>query len=249
MRSCTDKDEREIGYTCAPTTPSDRRLAQDEGRTKTMSIPDTLDTATSFASAQAEFDAAWSDPKHTQFELPSHDVNKILGERYSLKPAVHFTRTMLWDMEMKKAWDPATYISYVVSRSHSWGRHNLEPGCERFFRSSMQIGWIRPDRGQVLEDVFINRDTRRIFFLGRPEMTDEKGERIYASDYQPLFHVEHAAAGTEAAPLNVWRIVLLTDRNDQRYTEPFKRMAKDGLLPGFLEIYIQRDLGAALSHR
>ena len=238
-----------MGYTYALTTPFGLRLAQDEERTRTMSMPETLHTATSFAGAEAEFDAAWRDPRHTQFELPAHDVNKVLAERYSLKPPMHFTRTMLWDMEMKKAWDPSTYISYVVSRSHSWGRHNLEPDCERFFRSSMQTGWIRPDRGQVLEEVFINRDTRRIFFLGRPEMTDEKGERIYASDYQPLFHVEHAAAGSEAAPLNAWRIVLLTKQNDQRYTEPFKQMAEEGLLPGFLEIYIQRDLNAALSRR
>ena len=214
-----------------------------------MSLHDALDTAPSFASAEEEFNAAWRDRKHTQFELPAHDVNKILGERYVMTPSTRFTRTMLWDMEMKKAWDPATYISYVVSTSHSWGRHGLEEGCERFFRSSMQLGWIRSDRGQVLEDVFINRTTRRIFFLGRPQMTTETGERIYASDFQPLFHVEHAAAGSEDAPLNVWRIVLLTERNDQRYTEPFKLMAKEGLLPGFLEIYIQRDLGGALSRR
>ena len=75
------------------------------------------------------------------------------------------------------------------------------------------------------------------------------GERIYASDYQPLFHVEHAAAGSEQAPLNVWRIVLLTERNDARFTEPFKKMAREGLLPGFLETYIRRDLGAQLSQR
>ena len=214
-----------------------------------MSVQDALDTAPSFASAEEEFNAAWRDPKHTQFELPAHEVNKILAERYVIEPPTHFTRTMLWDMEMKKAWDPATYISYVVSTSHSWGRHSLEQGCERFFRSSMQLGWIRPDRGQVLEDVFINRTTRRIFFLGRREMTTEAGEHIYASDFQPLFHVEHAATGSEDAPHNVWRIVLLTGQNDQHYTEPFKQMAKDGLLPGFLEIYIRRDLGAALSRR
>jgi hypothetical protein len=80
-------------------------------------------------------------------------------------------------------------------------------------------------------------------------MTTEAGERIYASDFQPLFHVEHAATGSEDAPLNAWRIVLLTKHNDRRYTESFKQMAKDGLLPGFLEIYIRRDLGAALSRR
>jgi hypothetical protein len=156
---------------------------------------------------------------------------------------------MVWDMEMKKAGDPRTYIPYVVSSGHSWGRHNLEDGCERFFRSSIQIAWISQECGQVLEEVFINRSDRRIFFLGRTEMTTDKGERIYADDYQPLFHVEHAAGGSESEPLNIWRIVLLTESNDQRFTEPFRQMIKAGLLPGFLEIYIERDLGIALRRR
>jgi hypothetical protein len=211
-----------------------------------MSLHDALDTVTSFAGAEQEFETAWRDPKHTQFTLPDLDVNKVLGERYVVDPPLAFTRTMLWDMELKKSWDPATYIPYVVSTGHSWRRHNLEPGCERFFRSSMQVGWIRPDRGQILEDVFINRNDQRIFFLGRREMTNEAGQRIYASDYQPLFHVEHAAAGSEEAPRNVWRIVVLTEQNDPRYTEPFKQMVAEGWLPGFLEVYIARDLKVAL---
>jgi hypothetical protein len=125
-----------------------------------MSTRDALDTALSFASAQAEFEEAWCNPNHTQFELPSMDVNKVLDARYSVNPSIRLTRSMLWDMEMKKAWDPSTYIPYVVSSGHSWGRHNLEQGCERFFRSSIQIAWISPERGQVLEEVFnliINR--------------------------------------------------------------------------------------------
>jgi hypothetical protein len=50
------------------------------------------------------------------------------------------------------------------------------------------------------------------------------------------------AGGSESEPLNVWRIVFLTENNDQRFTEPLKQMIKAGLLPGFLEIYIERDL-------
>ena len=211
-----------------------------------MSLPDALDTVTSFASAEQEFETAWCNPKHTRFALPDVDVNKVLGERYVVDPPLAFTRSMLWDMELKKSWDPATYIPYVVSTGYSWRRHNLERGCERFFRSSTQLGWIRPDRGQVLEDVFINRNDERIFFLGRHEMTNEQGQRIYASDYQPLFHVEHAAAGSEDAPRNVWRIVVLTEQNDPRYTEPFKQMVTEGWLPGFLEVYIERNLKVVL---
>jgi hypothetical protein len=72
-------------------------------------------------------------------------------------------------------------------------------------------------------------------------MPSYEGQRIYADAFQPLFHVEHAAGGSESEPLNVWRIVLLTENNDQRFTEPFRQMIKAGLLPGFLEIYIERD--------
>jgi hypothetical protein len=42
--------------------------------------------------------------------------------------------------------------------------------------------------------------------------------------------------------LNLWSIVLLTNTPDLRYCEPFEQMARAGLLPGFIEIYIERDL-------
>jgi hypothetical protein len=201
-----------------------------------------LHAVSSFAGAEKEFEAAWRDPKCTQFALPPLDVNKVLDEHYTVKPPIRLTRSMLWDMELKKAWDPSTYISYLASDGRSWGRHNLEDGCEGFFRSSVQTAWISQDRGLVLEDVFINPNDHRILFLGRREITNDKGEHLYAGHHQPLFHVEHSAGGSESEPLNAWRIVILTENNDQRFTEPFKQMIKTGLLPGFLEIYIERDL-------
>jgi hypothetical protein len=100
---------------------------------------------------------------------------------------------MIWDMETKKAWDPLTYIAYVVSQAHSWGRTTLRDGTTRFCRSSLQLG------------------------------------------------------GSEHAPLNLWSIVLLTGAPDPRYYEPFEQMVCAGLLPGFLEIYIERDLKLGLS--
>jgi hypothetical protein len=215
----------------------------------TMSTLETLDTASSFAMALDEFEAAWRNPNHTQFALPPLDVNQVLNERYLTEPSIPFTRTMLWHMEMKKAWDPSTYLSYMVSRGRSWGLYNLENGCEGFSRSSIQTAWASQELGLVLEDVFINRTERRILFLGRPEMTNDKGEHLYADAHQPLFHVEHAAGGSESKPLNNWRIVFLTEHKDQRYTEPFKEIIKAGLLPGFLEIYIRRDLHASMSRR
>jgi hypothetical protein len=47
--------------------------------------------------------------------------------------------------------------------------------------------------------------------------------------------------------LNLWSIVLLTDRPDPRYCEPFQQMVRTGLLPGFIENYIKHDLKLKLS--
>jgi hypothetical protein len=48
-------------------------------------------------------------------------------------------------------------------------------------------------------------------------------------------------------PLNLWSIVLLTNTPDPHYREPFEQMVRAGLLPGFIEIYIERDLKVTLS--
>jgi hypothetical protein len=127
---------------------------------------------------------------------------------------------MIWDMETKKAWDPLPYIPYVVSQARSWGRTALRDGFSRFSRSSMQRGWITPEEGLVLEDVFVSDAKQTIYFLGRPRMIEESSKALVASSFQPLFHVQHAVGGSEQAPLNLWSIVLLTDMPDPRYCEP-----------------------------
>ena len=76
-----------------------------------------------FDSAEREYNEAWSAPSSTRFELPPVDVNRVLKERYRISPELTLTRAMIWDMETKKAWDPLTYIPYVVSQARSW--------CER----------------------------------------------------------------------------------------------------------------------
>jgi len=202
-----------------------------------------------FAAAAEEFAQAWRNPRHTRITLPPVDVNKILAERYRMDKPTHITRGMVWDMELKKSWDPRTYISYVVSEGKSWGRHRNEDGSEHFCRFTIQRAWIDERSGSVLEDVYINHKEQRILFLGRSEMVAEGGERIRSEGFQPLFHVEHAAGGSDAAPLNMWRIVLLTESEDRRFKAPFEKMIRDDLLPGFLEIYIDRDLGVKLSRR
>ena len=200
-----------------------------------------------FDSAEREYNEAWSAPSSTRFELPPVDVNKVLKERYRVSPERTLTRAMIWDMETRKACDPLTYIPYVVSQARSWGRTILRDGTARFCRSSLQRGWITSQEGRVLEDVFVSDPRQTIYFLGRPQMVEDTGDTLVASPFQPLFHVRHAVGGSEQAPLNLWSIVLLTSASDPRYCEPFEQMVHAGLLPGFLEIYIERDLKLKLN--
>jgi hypothetical protein len=204
-------------------------------------------SAITFDTAEHEYNQAWSAPSSTRFELAPVDVNTVLKKHYRLSPERTLTRTMIWDMETKKAWDPLSYIPYVVSQARSWGRTTLRDGSTRFSRSSLQRGWITSEEGCVLEDVFINDAKQTIYFLGRRRMAEENGSEVVASTYQPLFHVRHAVGGSEEMPLNLWSIVLLTNAPDPRYCEPFEQMVRAGLLPGFIEIYIERDLKLKLS--
>jgi hypothetical protein len=206
------------------------------------------ETAVDFRTALDEFEAAWENPKHTRFTLPAVEVNSVLARKYTTSAPVKVTRDMVWDMELQKAWDPATFIPYVVSGGNSWGRRKLHDGSEHFFRSSEQLGWITSGRGIVLEEVFVDHAAKRILFLGRESMRDDS-RILKASYFQPLFHVEHAAGGSIEEPLNLWRIVILTEQYDERYTEPFKEMVRQGLLPGFLEIYIERRFRCDLKKR
>jgi hypothetical protein len=207
------------------------------------------DSAISFETAERDYREAWSNPSHTRFELPPVNVNKVLKDRYRVTPDNTITRSMIWDMETKKAWDPLTYIPYVVSEGRSWGRHKLGDGSDRFSRASTQRGWITPQTGLVLEDVFVSPSKQTIFFLGCEQMCREDGSELKAGNFQPVFHVEHGVGGSEDEPLNLWSIVLLTHERDPRYFTPFEQMVSAGLLPGFIEIYIQNDLGMRLALR
>jgi hypothetical protein len=110
-----------------------------------------------FDTAEREYNEAWNAPSNTRFELPPVDVNTVLKKRYRVSPEKTLTRTMIWDMETKKAWDPLSYIPYVVSQARSWGRTTLRDGSTRFSRSSLQRGWITLEEGRVLRGRFRQR--------------------------------------------------------------------------------------------
>lgn len=200
----------------------------------------------SAACAQAEFERRWSDPNATRFELPVIGVNKVLSNRYVMKPQTNLTRSMIWDMQCKKALDPSTYVPYVISEAGLLRRRQLNDGCDHFIRWSTQKAWLNEQRGRVIESIFIDHSNQKIVFLGIPEARCEDGQTLVAADYQPLVHVEHAVGGSERNPYNLWRIVFITESQDERYTRPLVETAATGFLPGYLEIYIRKDLNVVL---
>ncbi len=199
-----------------------------------------------------EFQRAWADASSTRFELPAVDVNRVLAERYRMSEPLTFTRTMLWDMEVQKAWRPDRYIPTVVweGSANSWGRSSAADGTESFVRSSQQRLWLDPtEYGLVLEHVCLNPTQQKVSFIGAMELPNEDSSPLRAGVGQPLFHVEHSVGGNESRPLNRWRIVHLTDRLEHGLVERFTVMANDVWLPEFIEIYIRNDLNIKLTRR
>lgn len=199
---------------------------------------------------EAEFERAWANLAHTRAELPDVDVNRLLSERYRTSVPLVFTRTMLWDVEVRKAASPADYIPFTVADGSAsvWARGAAPGGGEYFLRSSRQRLWLQPDQyATVLERVYLNHREQRVTFLGAQELENSGGKLVHAGTTQPLFHVEHSVGGAELEPLNRWRIVHLTEHVDDRLLARFSQLAEQAWLPEYLEIYIRRDLGLELT--
>lgn len=197
------------------------------------------------------FKRAWTDPGNTRIELSPVDINLTLALYYRTSEPLRFTRSMLWDMEVKKAFRPDLYIPSVVTEGSSryWCRQASADGAESFVRCSRQRLWLKPsEQGLVLEQVFLNPARQRVTFIGAAEIPDRDGNLLRAGHGQPLFHVEHTVDGSETRPLNLWRIVYLTDRPEQKLIERFA-LAQDVWLREFVEIYIRRDLKIELTRR
>lgn len=198
---------------------------------------------------ESVFRQAWVDPVNVRFELPPVDVNNVLAEHYTTNQPLMFTRTMLWDMEVRKAWRPDRYIPSVVREgsAHSWGQSSLADGAESFVRSSQQRLWLEPMKYElVLEQVCVNHTEQKVTFIGVPEYLDRDSNLLRAGVGQPVFHVEHSVEGDETRPQNKWRIVHLTDGSERLLTQRFTLMANDVWLPEFIEVYIRNDLNIEL---
>jgi hypothetical protein len=200
----------------------------------------------SFSFAKDEFDRCWRDQGATRFELPTIGVNEILKNHYMLDPPTNITRSMIWDMQCKKALDPVTYVPYVISEASCWGKRRLDDGCDHFLRWSTQKAWLCEQPGRVIESIVVDHSKQSIIFLVIATAISEDAQELAAADYQPLVHVEHSVGGSEDNPQNIWKIVFLTHTEDRRYIEPFFKANISDFLPGYLEIYIRKDLNLEL---
>ena len=202
----------------------------------------------SFSQAVEEFDRAWRHPQHTSVALEPLDVNAMLRQDYLLSEPVRLTRSLLWDADAKKAWDPRAYIPHVVREGQSWGRTTLTEGDQRFLRASQQRAWKEDTYGQVLEEVYLSPRESKILFLGRAELVSEDGLALRVGSHQSLFHVEHSVGGTNTQPLNLWRIVHLTPEKDDALAQRQVTAMAD-VLRQFIAIYFERELGRKLTRR
>lgn len=199
--------------------------------------------------AENEFEKCWHNLKYTAIQLDDVDVNQALSF-YNMEKPLHFTKTMLWDMEKRKAWNPANYIPYVIKQgsAKSWNKHPCpETDGEIFVRCSAQKMWLDPTRYEdVYEEVYVNEKTKIVTFLGVTTLP-EKNKEIRPKQF--LFHVQHGAAGTEDNPLNTWRIVHLTNEVNHELINHFKNMNDRTTLPGFIESYIKNDLNITINKK
>jgi len=204
----------------------------------------------SSSAAEAAFARAWSDPRHTPIELSPLDVNRVVAASYVTSAPTTMTAAQLWDNEVKKSWDPLTYIPTPVRSSTTFGHRPLPDGAETFVRLTEQRMWLSPSEfGPVLELVVVNHRHRRVTFLGAREARRDDGTLVRIEPAQPLFHVEHAVGGGETAPLNLWRIVHLTGSRDERLIQRFANFRDPARLPEYIAIYFQRQLGIELQLR
>ncbi len=199
---------------------------------------------------QALFQAAWENPRYTQIEMPATDINQRLSERYTTDPPVTFTREMLWDNEVRKAWRPDVYVPSEFREATTWDARRQSDGTECFLRSTLQLLWLeRTEYGRVLEQVHLDHRHQKVTFIGAAQLEDRDGEVLRAGQGQPVFYVEHSVGGDQSQPLSLWRIVHLTNAPDVRIIQAFAQFAKSPWLDEFVESYIEKNLGARLTRR
>ncbi|MET7991102.1 hypothetical protein ABZU76_09345 [Amycolatopsis sp. NPDC005232] len=194
---------------------------------------------------------AWDAPGSTTAKLTPVRVNEVLCERYEVTPPFQYTGTDLWDMEKRKAAAPGVYIPTVVKPGSAEKFPSVHNGqFEDFTRVSEQRRWADPDNYDlIIEHVRLDHESRRAFFVGAERFEAPDGRVFTAGTGQPIFHVEHSVGGSEEDPLNMWRIVFLTEQEQPELAAAFTGYENDPYLRVFIEVHLEKQLRRKLVRR
>jgi hypothetical protein len=224
-----------------------------------MKRPDTKDHTAAASTAEfdheREFERAWADPRYTRTGPFKVNVNETLERFFRSSKPLTFTRTMMWDNEVRKGWRPDIYIASAIlpGSVRNWGGTHSADGVETFERVSKQRQWLIPQEyGCVVERVRAYHQQRTIVFIGTSELRDDCGAVVRADTKQPLFYIQHWVEGEENEPVARWRTVHLTEKPDPVLPEAMKGILdswKPVGFPEFIPIYIERDLNIKLQPR
>ncbi|ALG08764.1 hypothetical protein [Kibdelosporangium phytohabitans] len=192
----------------------------------------------------AEFHREWTAAENTPVEFPPLDVNALVKRHHRVGGDLVVTKSMVWDMLVRKAYAPETYAPGRVRAGSVRTYSTEEPD---FVLMSDQRLWIDESRyTQVIQRVYVDQDRHAVFHLGTAHLTTPDGAYEWAGIEQPLYHLEYVVTGTELRPVLRRRVVHLTDAYDSRMSWHFARLVREQSLIEMVEIYLRLQWGIEL---
>ncbi|ONI75076.1 hypothetical protein ALI144C_40660 [Actinosynnema sp. ALI-1.44] len=192
----------------------------------------------------AEFHREWTAAENTPVEFPPLDVNALVRRHRRAGGTVVVTQSMVWDMLVRQAYAPETYIPGRVRPGSARMYSTEEPD---FVRVSDQRLWTDESRyTQVIQRVYVDRDRHAVFHLGTAHMTTPDGTHEWAGTEQPLYHLEYVVTDSELRPVLRRRVVHLTDAYDSRMSWHFARLVREQSLIELVETYLRLQWGIDL---
>ncbi len=182
------------------------------------------------------------------FAKKEENINSLLKdneEAISLEK-ISLTKEEAWQGLKWKAETPEKYIPVKESIIVPDSRKLTEYG-ESFIRLSIQPSFATGNLVVVKEDIHIDENEKRIYFLGREVDVEQAKKYLQQIDDSmllekpALFHVEHAVKGSDDTPIATWKMVRLSDIDSQDEEEAQRILGIKNLVASFTgtKIYLQ----------
>lgn len=197
--------------------------------------------------AECLFETAWNDPDNLAITFDDIDINAVLSKHYVTDPPTRMTRTLLWDMERKKAADALTFLGSIVKDAKT----HRQPGANAFIRWTLQRQFLDPEVfDNVLEEVFLDDANQLVTFIGKRDESFVDWKPLQVPLKQPVFYVQHGVAGQEENPINTWRIVFISPSEDARciLKANLDKISSGRHLPYYIEAYLRKEMNVRVEH-